>query len=193
VGTVLIREVEMPGEVSASATYQGYYTPSSSYAAASSSTRQSSSSSRVQASIGITETTPAGDTVEISDEGASGQGGASSGGSSAQGSRGGTYTPRSFSDRFRFDINGGFLSPRNRFHVNVVSAGSEAAATYAARGQAGGLAVRGGLAGTYGAIFSLGYLDGSPTGTGNGIANRQAINEFRRIADQNLPLLSAIG
>ncbi|OGG46256.1 MAG: hypothetical protein A3F84_23800 [Candidatus Handelsmanbacteria bacterium RIFCSPLOWO2_12_FULL_64_10] len=155
---------------------------------ASSSARQTaSSSSRVQ--IGIAETPPAGDTVEISDEGAS-QGGASSGG--VQASRGGTYTPRGFSDRFRFDINSGFLGPRNRFHVNVVAAGSEAAATYAARGQAGGLAVRGGLAGMYGAIFSLGYQDGSPTGTSNGIANRQAINEFRRIADQNLPLLSAI-
>lgn len=170
----------MPGEVSASATYQGYYTPSS-YATASSSASQTASS-RVQAGIGITETTPAGDTVEISGEGASSQGG-----------RGGTYTPRSFSDRFRFDINRGFLGPRNRFHVNVVSAGSEAAATYAARGQAGGLVVRGGLAGMYGAIFSLGYQDGSPTGTSNGIANRQAINEFRRIADQNLPLLSTIG
>ncbi|GEM_PF-2402575 len=181
----------MPGEVSASATYQGYYAPSSSYAVTSSSARQTASS-RAQVGIGITETTPAGDTVEISDEGASGQGGASSGGSSVQGSRGGTYTPRSFSDRFRFDINGGFLSPRNRFHVNVVAAGSEAAATYSARGQAGGLAVRGGLAGMYGAIFSLGYQDGSPTGTGNGISNRQAINEFRRIADQNLPLLSVI-
>lgn len=182
----------MPSEVSALAPY---HRAPSSYAVTSSSTHQSAHS-RVQ--VDITETTPSGDTADISDEGASGQGGASQGGTSSGGSgvqvsRGGTYTPRALSDRFRYEINNGFLRPRNRFHVSVATAGSEAAATYAGRGQVGGLAVRGGLAGMYGAIFSLGYQDGSPTGTSNGIANRQAINEFRRIADQNLPLLSAIG
>lgn len=192
---ILIKgEVEMPSAVPA-ATYQSHHVPSS-YLATSSS-RQSGSGT-VHVGVGVTETTPSGDTVEISDDAASGQGegsqgGTSAGGSGVQVSRGGTYTPRALSDRFRYDINNGFLSPRQRFRVSLVSAGSEAAATYAVRGQAGGLVRRGGVTGVYGAIFSLGYQDGSPGGTGNGISNRQAINEFRRMADQNLPLLSAIG
>ena len=115
-----------------------------------------------------------GDTLEISDEGRA----ASLG---------------TFKDRFRFDIDNGLMNPRQKFQAYTVEAGSVAAATYATRGQTEGLMMGGGMAGTYGAIFSLGYQSTSPTGASNGVAYRQAINAFQRIADRNLPLLSMFG
>ncbi len=132
--------------------------------------------------IGITEITPP-DIVEIS-AGASGQTGSSPGGTVR------TYSPQSLSDRFGYEISNGFFRQGGRLLTNTVRSGSQAAATYRSRGQAGRLFVGKEFAGLHGAIFSLRYQGASPDG--NGILNRQAINEFRRIASQNLPLLSTL-
>lgn len=117
--------------------------------------------------------TSSGDTVEISDEG--------------QAASLGTFT-----DRFRFDIDNGLLNVRRPVYARATTPGSVASATYSGRGQTRSLVSGGGL-GVREAIFSLGYQDGSPRGARNGISNRQAINEFQRMASRNLPLLSMFG
>ena len=71
--------------------------------------------------IGITETTPP-DIVEIS-AGASGQTGSSPGGTIR------TYSPRSLSDRFGYEISNGFFRQGGRLLTNTVRSGSQAAAT----------------------------------------------------------------
>ena len=138
-----------------------------------------SSSQTNNVGVGITEATPPVDTVEISAEG--------------QAASWGTHSLGTFWDRFRYDIDNGLLSARRPVYAGAATPGSAAAATYSVRGQTRSLVSGGGLAGVQGAIFSLRYGDEAPNGVTSGIANRQAINAFKRIADQNLPLLSMVG
>lgn len=166
----------------------------SSYASASSS--YSVSSQGINSSIDIVETTPPAYTLDIQSQGgvpAVDSPSPSSPQAPVQRRTGGTYYPGTFADRFRYDIENGFRNPMSPRNFSAVTPGSSAAATYSSRGQARSLVWGGGLSGVQGAIFSLRYENGNPEGSRGGIANREAINQFRRISQQNLPLLSMFG
>lgn len=129
------------------------------------------------ARIELTETTPDGDTVEISPPGAS------PGNPPRSGS---TYRPPRFSDRFHYDIQNGMFNKRLRFNAVTPRFNTYTAATYSARqGINGQVAGQGGI---YSAMFDLFYQDSQPDPTDAG-SHVDARAELNRMADQNLNLL----
>jgi hypothetical protein len=139
----------------------------------------------VDVNIDITETTPEGDSVELSTPGAS----AENPPAQAQSP---TYGPPAVGDRFRFQINNGMLDKSRRFTPLSSRFNGKAAATYSAReslvGQVSRVAGQGSV---YSALFDLAYQVSRPDPSRAG-TNVDARTELNRIADRNMALLSSL-
>ena len=136
-------------------------------------------------SIGLSETPPARDTVEISS-------GSSPAGEGYTGPPSATYDPPPVSDRFRFGIQHGMLDSRLRYSALRSPFGDVANSTYAARQSLQGqVSYTAGGGGPYSALFDLQYQDSTPNPT-RAASNVDARVELNRMADQSLMLLSIL-
>ena len=168
----------MPSSISST------YTTSSYGAAYSTSTSQSRSS----AALGLSETTPDGDTVEISSTAPPSGGGSTPAGTPT----GATYPPRSVGDRFKFDIANGMLNRGLRFDPLTTRFNGKATATYSTRQSLEYQVTQtAGQGSAYTAMFELQYRDSQPNPSKPG-THLEAMNELNRMTDRNFNLLNIL-
>ena len=137
----------------------------------------------VDVTIDKTETTPEGDSVEISTAGASAD-------NPLAQPQSPTYGPPDVSDRFRFQIENGMLDKSRRFTPLSSRFNGQAAATYQARESLEGHVSRvSGQGSVYSALFDLAYQVSQPHPNRAG-TSVDARTELNRIADRNLALLN---
>jgi hypothetical protein len=145
---------------------------------------QNESSAEVDVTIDITETTPDGDSVEISTPEASSE-------NPPAAPESPTYGPRDMSDRFRFEIENGMLDRSRRFTPLSTRFNGQAAATYSARGSINTQVSRISGNGVHSALFDLAYHVSRPDPSRAG-TNVDARTELNRIADRNMALLNSL-
>jgi hypothetical protein len=103
-----------------------------------------------------------------------------------------TYGPRTFGDRFKFNIQNGMLDGSLRFNANTSRARGASVAAYAERQAVEFQVIQAAGSGSpSSALFALQFLDANPNNSTAGSQVEGRV-EFNRMAEQNLNLLSTL-
>jgi hypothetical protein len=103
-----------------------------------------------------------------------------------------TYGLVRFSDRFKFDIENGMFDARLRFNaITSRSRGSDVAAYSERQAVEFQVTQAAGTDSPSSALFALQFQDANPNSTSVG-SHVEGLTEFKRMADQNLALLSSL-
>ncbi|MEE2752563.1 MAG: hypothetical protein VX910_01165 [Candidatus Latescibacterota bacterium] len=112
--------------------------------------------------------------------------------SSTAGDSTSAYGPLQFSDRFKFDIQNGMFDAKLRFNAAISRSRGADVATYSERQAVEFQVTRAaGTDSSSSALFALQFQDANPNSTSVG-SHLEGRTEFKRMAEQNLALLSIL-